>query len=128
MPENTTQLDVSALYVCLDAARLERGKLSWREVARQAGVSPSTLTRMAQGKRPDVDGLAALSRWLGIPVEQFIRSRPGAPGRRTLSKPATMAAITAVLRADRHLSEQDAEYIQQALDAAYKFIQSTKKV
>lgn len=127
MPENTTQLDVSALYVSLDAARIERGDLSWREVARQAGISPSTLTRMAQGKRPDVDGLAALVRWLGIPVEQFIRSRPGAPRRRAQSKSATMAAITAVLRADRHLSEQDAEYIQQALDAAYKFIQSTKK-
>ena len=127
MPESTTQLDVAALYATLDAARKERGDLSWREVARQTGVSPSTLTRMAQGKRPDVDGLAALVRWLDIPVEQFIRTSPRAPKRPTQSKSATMAAITAVLRADRHLSEQDAEYIQQALDAAYKFIQSTKK-
>ena len=126
MPLNETQLDIPALHATLDSARQERG-LSWRELARQAGVSPSTLTRMAQGKRPDVDGLAALVRWVGVPVEQFIRTGESVTKRRSHTKPQTMAAITAVLRADRHLSEHDAQYIQQALEAAYKFIQSTKR-
>jgi transcriptional regulator with XRE-family HTH domain len=125
MTASTTQLDVSALHATLETARKEHG-ISWRELARQAGVSPSTLTRMAQGKRPDVDGLAALVRWLGIPVESFIRSTER-PRRRAQAKPETLAAITAVLRADRHLSDQDAEYIKQALEAAYRFIQSAKK-
>jgi transcriptional regulator with XRE-family HTH domain len=126
MTARTTRLDVSALYDTLDKAREER-EISWRELARQTGVSPSTLTRMSNGKRPDVNGLAALVRWLGMPAEKFIRTVETAPKRRTPSRPATMAAITAVLRADRNLSDHDADYIQQALEAAYKFVRAAKK-
>ena len=54
-----SHLDVQALYVTLDSERQQRG-LSWRQVAQEAGIGPSTLSRMAQGNRPDVDSFAAL--------------------------------------------------------------------
>lgn len=58
------RLDVEALYVALDAQR-RRARLRWRDIAREAGVSPSTLTRIGQGNRPDADGLVRLLVWLG---------------------------------------------------------------
>lgn len=36
-------------------------------------MSASTLTRMAQGKRPDIDGFAALTAWLGHDPRDFFR-------------------------------------------------------
>jgi transcriptional regulator with XRE-family HTH domain len=59
-------LDVEELYLALDRAR-RGGGLRWRDIAREAGVSPSTLTRIGQGKRPDADGLIRLMVWLGTP-------------------------------------------------------------
>ena len=59
-----TALDPDALYVALDRKR-RKSKMRWRDVAEQAGVSPSTLTRIGQGRRPDADGLVCLLAWLG---------------------------------------------------------------
>src|SRR5947208_2817870 len=70
MPDTT--IDVEAFYAALDAQRQEE-ELSWREVARHLGISPSTLTRIAQGKRPDVDTFATLLRWLGMSADAFMR-------------------------------------------------------
>ena len=53
MSEN---FDVGAFHAALDSQRLAMG-LNWKDVAAEAGVSASTLTRMAQGKRPDVDAV-----------------------------------------------------------------------
>lgn len=57
-------LDVKALHEALDLTRKQR-KLYWRDVAKQAGLSPSTLSRIGQGASPDVDGLLRLLVWMG---------------------------------------------------------------
>ena len=67
------RLDVAALYAALDTQRQSRG-MSWRQVAKEAGISPSTLTRMTQEKRPDVDSFAALVSWLGLSADRFLSS------------------------------------------------------
>lgn len=54
-----------AFYHALDGHRQAK-RLTWKAVAEQAEVSASTLTRIAQGKRPDVDTMAALCRWSGL--------------------------------------------------------------
>ena len=61
--------DATGFYGAIDSVRQGR-ELNWKQVAAQSGVSASTLTRMAQGKRPDVDGLAALAAWYGHDVEE----------------------------------------------------------
>jgi DNA-binding phage protein len=66
------RFDAQALYAALDAQRCERG-MSWRQVALEAGVSASTLTRTKQGGRLEVDGMLAMVRWLGRTVESFTR-------------------------------------------------------
>ena len=118
----TENFDTEAFRAALDSQRLAMG-MTWKEVAAEAGVSASTLTRMAQGKRPDVDGLAALLRWSGLQAEMFIAVKAGA--KKKAAEP--MAQITAVLRADRSLSRASAQAIEEILKAAYKRFREPEK-
>jgi len=52
MPQKLIHVD--ALIAALDSERRAKN-FSWRQLAKEAGVSPSTLTRMQQGKSPDVN-------------------------------------------------------------------------
>ena len=61
MPQ--TQINVPALYAALDAVRESKG-MSWRQLAREVQVSPSTFSRLANKQKPDVDAFLALVRWL----------------------------------------------------------------
>lgn len=92
-------------------------RLNWKHVSSGSGVSASTLTRMAQGKRPDVDGLAALAAWSGIDVDEFVRSADDRPD------PEPLAKITTYLRSDRTLSPQAAIALDAIIKAAYQQLQ-----
>lgn len=119
---STTSFDVQAFHAALDSQRLALG-MTWKDVAEESGVSASTLTRMSQGKRPDVDGLAALAKWSGLVVESFIRSTEPTKGQAT-----SLAQITALLRADKSLNRQSAVAIEEILKAAYnRFREPGKK-
>jgi len=106
------KLDLETLVAALDAGRREQG-ISWRQVANTAGVSASTLTRMQQGKRPDVDTFAALVQWLGIPADEFLT----APDR----KQRPSQAASTLLRAKKELSAGAADALMDLLRAAEKF-------
>jgi transcriptional regulator with XRE-family HTH domain len=112
-----SRLDVVALHAALDRERHERGGLSWRQVAQQTGVGASTLSRLAQGHRPDVDSFAALVHWLGLPAEDFLRhpteERPPA------ATPAT-EAVASLLRANKNLDPDSADAISSILQAAMR--------
>jgi hypothetical protein len=110
MPETT--VDVEALYAALDNKRKTHGT-SWREIARQLDVSPSTFSRMAQGRRPDVDTFATLLRWLGMPAESFMR------GMATASTEEPVAMVSSYLRSARNVSPEDAEALEDIFRAAY---------
>ena len=66
------RFDARALYAALDAQRGARG-MTWTQVAAETGVSAATLTRTRSGGRLEVDGMLAMVRWLGVPVETFVR-------------------------------------------------------
>lgn len=104
--------DVSAFYEALDAGRQAR-HLNWKQVAAQSGVNASTLTRMAQGRRPDLDGLAALAAWSGLPTDDFIRTEEDRP------QPEALAQITTFLRSDRNLSSEAATALDQLIKVTY---------
>jgi transcriptional regulator with XRE-family HTH domain len=112
MPETT--VDVIALYAALDAKRQKEG-LSWRELAGDLKISPSTLTRMAQGRRPDVDAFATLLRWLGMSADAFMRST-----KKVNEEVNAIAMISSYLRADRNIDPKDAEALEDILKAAYR--------
>lgn len=112
MPKGT--FDVEGFYEAVDAQRISK-KLTWKQVANESGVNASTLTRMAQGKRPDVDGLAALLSWSGLVAEDFIIQE----GRDEKAKPEPIAMISTYLRSDPHLTPESAKALDQLVKSTY---------
>jgi transcriptional regulator with XRE-family HTH domain len=109
--------DAGAFFAALDEQRRSRGVL-WKRVAAEAGVSQSTLTRLAQGKRPDVDSLAALVDWGGLSADSFVvRTAP-----ETEAEP--LAMISTYLRADRNLSPSAAAALEKVVRATYEALKN----
>ena len=114
--------DGGAFFAALDAARMAR-RLNWKVVADQAGVSASTLTRMAQGKRPDIDTFSALCRWAGVSADDYIRPVAGARGEETSD---ALARISTYLRSDANLGDEAAVALDQMVKAAYVSLRKSK--
>ena len=108
-----TTINTAALYSALDAARQER-QLSWRALAGEIGVSPSLLSRLGNGLKPDTDGFATIIAWLRLPAEDFFEHE----GRHDNARePDLMAQLAPLLRARKDLSETDVKYLQQVIGA-----------
>lgn len=105
------EFDSAGFYRALDAVR-GRG-LNWKQAAEQSGVSASTLTRLAQGRRPDVDSLAALVSWGGLSADDFVNTGAIKIPRESLGQIATY------LRSDPRLSEDGRDAMMQIIAAAY---------
>ena len=69
-------LDVRALAAAINTVAAHRN-ISMRVVAAETGLSPSSLTRLAQGQKPDADGLVTLLSWLNAKAAAFTIPRPG---------------------------------------------------
>ena len=108
MAEN---FDAEAFYAALNATRISRQK-TWKDVALETGVAASTLSRIGQGAKPDVNGLAALLKWSNLKAEMFI---PGS----SKTEAAPIAKLTALLRADPHLSPQNAKLMEDIVVSTY---------
>lgn len=115
------QFHNEAFFNALDAHRQAKD-LTWKAVAEKAKVSASTLTRIAQGKRPDVDTLAALCKWSGLSADDFI-----AYDRGERNQPEPLAEIVAHLRADKNLKPEGAKAIEVMLKAAYAQFRKEKQ-
>ncbi|EHY89841.1 helix-turn-helix domain-containing protein [Saccharomonospora azurea] len=118
------RMDARRLYEALDAGRRARG-LSWRQLAEQAGVSPSLLSRMGNGLRPDLDGFIALVQWLGAPAEEFM-VRPGDTAR-TEPQPALETQLSLLLRARNDLSDADKDYLLDIVSATMRRIKADRQ-
>jgi hypothetical protein len=72
---------------------------------------------MGQGKRPDIDGLAALASWSNLDVSSFYR-----PREMSARNVEPLAEITALLRADKNLSGEGAIALENMLKSAYEHL------
>lgn len=104
--------DADAFYHVLDAERSER-RLTWKDVAGQTGVSPSTLTRLGQGRRPDVDSFARLVAWGGFTADQFVSPPKHAQAG------GFMTNLPTYLRSDPNLDERGVQALETIIRAAY---------
>ena len=107
------RFDAEAFYVAIDAERRNR-RQTWKRVAEESQVSASTLTRMAQGRRPDVDSLAALVTWSGLSADAFVRDDHEKP------EPGTLAMISTYLKTDPHLTSEAADALDELVKATYE--------
>ncbi len=103
--------NAEAFYAALNASRLSKQK-TWKDIAEETGVAASTLSRMKQGAKPDVEGFAALLKWSNLKAESFI---PGI-GRK---EAAPLARLTALLRADPHLGPEKAKLMEEIVLSTY---------
>ena len=112
--EKPATFDAVTFYQAIDRTRQAR-KLTWRQVAIGACVSASTLTRMAQGKRPDVDSLAALAEWAGLDSAEYMKATSA---RHPRAEP--LAMISTYLRSDPNLSQEAATALDELIKATYE--------
>lgn len=118
-----TRVDVQKLYAALDAAREARA-LSWRQLAHDAGVSPSVLSRLGNGMRPDLEGFLALTKWLSQPTDDFVLD-PNHPAKEP--EPELEAQIAPLLRARKDMSKADKDYLMQLIHATVRHIRADGK-
>lgn len=104
--------DATAFFERLDAVRAQRA-MNWKQVAAAVGVSQSTLTRLAQGKRPDVDSLAALVDWANVSADEFVVRVHGEVREEPL------AMVSTYLRADRNLTPAQAAALDSVIRTTY---------
>ena len=112
--KRTAHFDVAALHAALDSERRSR-RLTWKDVAAQSNVSASTLTRLSQGRQPDVNSLAALTAWLGMSADQFMRTE-------TIDQfgaASPLAQISSVIHRDPHLNPEGAVALEELIRATY---------
>jgi len=114
MDNRTGRFDVSALHAAMDGQRRSR-RLTWKDVATESGVSASTLTRLSQGRQPDVNSLAALTVWLGMSADHFMRSESVAK----FGAPSSLARISSIIRRDPHLNPEGIAALEEMIKATY---------
>ncbi|UJP41060.1 helix-turn-helix domain-containing protein [Cellulomonas palmilytica] len=110
------RIDAAALQNALEQARLTKG-LSWRQVAAESGVTPSLLSRLRNGYKPDADGFMTLVTWLGLPAEDFLIEEGEA---RAASEPELTVRLAPLLRASKDLEEEDVAMLQELIQATLR--------
>ena len=107
-------MNVRILHSALDKARESQG-LSWRQLAKEIGVSASTISRMANDMKPDLTAFAAMTTWLKMPAEDFY---VGGAADISDEQPDLVAQLVPLLRARKDLSRDDVEYLEDVIAAA----------
>jgi transcriptional regulator with XRE-family HTH domain len=119
-----TRIDTTGLYAALDAERTAQG-WSWRQLAKEVGVSPSLLSRLGNEQRPDADGFATLVRWLNMPAENFMIDADDQRERQ--SEPDLVTQLVPLLRARQDLDDRDVAYLEEVIRATVKHMHATRE-
>lgn len=117
-------LDQAGFVRALEAKR-EMNGLTRRQLARRLGISASTLTRLTQGRRPDVDTFVRLLAWLDMPASAFTT---GAAKAESSDNRDALSAISRALSRDSSLRPEDSVALQRIMRITYsQFARSTRK-
>jgi transcriptional regulator with XRE-family HTH domain len=91
----------------------KRGDKGLRTVAEEINVSSATLSRIEQGKIPDVETFIKICNWLGVSTDTFIT------GNSKKKAVSTKDQVLAHLRADRELDKPTVNMLITMIDLAY---------
>ncbi|HZP87785.1 MAG TPA: hypothetical protein VFB54_13300 [Burkholderiales bacterium] len=97
---------------------VEARGVSWRSVASATGITPSSLSRFAQGSSLDSASLAKLSAWSGLNPADFVVPMEGAASK-------ALESIAAVLREDPNLDAQAARTLEAIIRTAYQTLRQS---
>jgi transcriptional regulator with XRE-family HTH domain len=112
--EHTASDPLNDLTPLFSQRRVELG-LSLREVSAQCRVPVATLSRVEQGRTPDLATFRRIVEWLGLSPERFLN-----PTTRSVNTPEL---ISEHLRLDPTLSPDDAEKIAGLVRTMYDALQ-----
>ena len=118
----TNRFDVAALHAAMDSERRSH-RLTWKDVAAQSGVSASTLTRLSQGRQPDVNSLAALTAWLGMSADHFMR----ADTVDQFGAASPLAQISSIIHRDPRLNPEGVVALEELIRATYARLRTDSK-
>lgn len=91
----------------------KRGNRGLRTIATEIGsVSAPTLSRIEQGKVPDIDTFVNLCKWLNVPTNFFIIGQ-------TDESTSNHERVVAHLRAEKELSKDTIDMLIKMIDMAY---------
>jgi transcriptional regulator with XRE-family HTH domain len=93
-----------------------RDDVSLRAAAVDTGISPSSLSRIENGKTCQAEHVVTLARWLGVPVERFTGTIPENIPR----------AVKAMLLSDPHLGKDEANALGSTFSSLYRQMSSQK--
>ncbi len=103
-----------AFITDVDTVRSHR-EASWRDVAREVGVSPSTLTRLRQGTTPDLETFSRLCSWASLPPDRYMGIEEA-----EAEGDSPLAGIAALLRSDKSLDASGVEVMEAMIRATYE--------
>ncbi len=115
-----TRIDARVLYSALEHERRARSVKSWRALAAELEIPPSTFTRMANGQAPSAHVFAALITWLGVAGQNYVVS----DHQEDRGEPDLLTELAPLLRARKDLTEQDVDYLEELIGAAVKRFKS----
>lgn len=119
-------LNIERLARLIKDKRAGRGL---RDVSEEIGdVSPSTLSRVENGRAPDMETFLKLCDWLQIPAAELLvvidPANQGIPSGENTGKPIvpqpTPESVALQLRADKNLDEATANALAEVVRAVYR--------
>jgi transcriptional regulator with XRE-family HTH domain len=91
----------------------KRGSMGIRAVAGEIGISAATLSRIENGRLPDLDTLRKVCRWLGVDPAGYFGASP---------KPASadIARLQIVFKKDRAVTQSTSRALGRLIIEAYR--------
>src|SRR5688500_5733956 len=119
-PKTENLIDAIELAKRVRAKRRSK-KLSIREAAEEVGVSAPTISRVERGHLPERENLLRLARWAGVRIDPVLHDTKSRRRNAVVHGPdaSTVEAVELHLRADKHLSRDDAEALSEMFRLAY---------
>ena len=99
----------------------KRGSMGLRDTAEEiGGISATTLSRIEQGKVPDVDTFLKVCRWLEMAPEKFA-TEPVRGSRKGETELSHQEVVVTNLRADKTLDKEVMKALVEMIQVAYRF-------
>lgn len=109
------EIDLDRLSAAIQA---KRGRTGLRAAAADVGVSPPTLSRIENGRLPDIETYLKVCRWLNLSPQAFAINRSDSP------RASHLQEIEMHLRADKTLPKETAEALSKMVRLAYEAVKN----
>lgn len=91
----------------------KRGSMGIRAASGEIGISPATLSRIENGRVPDLDTLRKVCRWLSVDPAGYL----GSSSKRSQTD---MPSLQVVFKKDRAVSANTSKALGKLIIAAYR--------